>query len=51
MQGDSTLYTRGDAVEAAWRFLDPVLEAWKKERAFCVGKIIEREEQIEERRA
>jgi len=30
MQGDSTLYTRGDAVEAAWRFLDPVLEAWKK---------------------
>jgi glucose-6-phosphate 1-dehydrogenase len=32
MQGDSTLYTRGDAVEAAWRFLDPVLEAWKNEK-------------------
>jgi glucose-6-phosphate 1-dehydrogenase len=29
MQGDSTLYARGDAVEAAWRFVDPVLEAWK----------------------
>ena len=32
MQGDSTLYTRGDAVEAAWRFVDPVLEAWKNEK-------------------
>jgi glucose-6-phosphate 1-dehydrogenase len=31
MQGDSTLYTRGDAVEAAWQFLDPVLEAWKED--------------------
>jgi len=29
MQGDSTLYTRGDAVEAAWRFVDPILEAWE----------------------
>ncbi len=29
MQGDSTLYHRGDAVEAAWRFVDPILEAWK----------------------
>jgi glucose-6-phosphate 1-dehydrogenase len=32
MQGDSTLYTRGDAVEAAWRLVDPVLEAWKKDK-------------------
>jgi len=29
MQGDSTLYARGDAVEAAWRFVDPILSAWK----------------------
>ncbi len=29
MQGDSTLYHRGDAVEAAWRFVDPILNAWK----------------------
>ncbi len=29
MQGDSTLYTRGDAVEAAWRFVDPILKAWE----------------------
>jgi glucose-6-phosphate 1-dehydrogenase len=31
MQGDSTLYTRGDAVEAAWRFVDPILKAWEEE--------------------
>lgn len=29
MLGDSTLYHRGDAVEAAWAFIDPILEAWK----------------------
>ncbi|MCK5135818.1 MAG: glucose-6-phosphate dehydrogenase [Bacteroidales bacterium] len=29
MQGDSTLYTRDDAVEAAWRFVDPILRAWE----------------------
>jgi glucose-6-phosphate 1-dehydrogenase len=31
MQGDSTLYIRGDAVEAAWRFVDPILKMWEKE--------------------
>lgn len=30
MQGDATLYSRGDAVEEAWRFIQPVLNAWKK---------------------
>jgi glucose-6-phosphate 1-dehydrogenase len=30
MQGDSTLYARGDAVEAAWEFVDPILETWKE---------------------
>lgn len=30
MQGDSTLYARGDAVEAAWQFIDPILETWKE---------------------
>ncbi|GAB4426650.1 MAG: glucose-6-phosphate dehydrogenase [Bacteroidia bacterium] len=29
MQGDATLYARGDAVEAAWTFVDPVLQAWE----------------------
>ena len=29
MIGDSTLYQRGDAVEAAWKFVNPILKAWK----------------------
>jgi glucose-6-phosphate 1-dehydrogenase len=29
MSGDSTLFARGDAVMAAWNFLDPVLMEWK----------------------
>lgn len=28
MRGDSTLFTRSDELEAAWRFVDPVLERW-----------------------
>lgn len=28
MKGDATLYARGDSVEAAWAFVDPVLNAW-----------------------
>lgn len=28
MQGDATLYARGDSVETAWEFIDPVLKAW-----------------------
>ena len=28
MNGDSTLYTRSDAVLAAWHFLDPVIKTW-----------------------
>jgi len=28
MQGDATLYARGDSTEAAWEFIDPILQAW-----------------------
>lgn len=28
MNNDATLYTRADAVEEAWRFIDPVLKYW-----------------------
>lgn len=28
MRGDSTLFTRSDEVEAAWRIIDPVLKGW-----------------------
>lgn len=31
MIGDSTLYQRADAVEAAWKFVDPILKAWKND--------------------
>ena len=29
MRGDSTLFTRNDELEAAWRFVNPVLQAWE----------------------
>ena len=28
MKGEPTLYARGDSVEAAWKFVDPIIEAW-----------------------
>lgn len=28
MRGDPTLFTRWDEVEAAWRFVDPIIAAW-----------------------
>lgn len=30
MQGDATLYARADEVEAAWEFVDPILDYWQK---------------------
>jgi glucose-6-phosphate 1-dehydrogenase len=33
MNGDPTLYTRDDAVESCWKFVDPILEAWKNDPA------------------
>lgn len=29
MLGDSTLYTRGDALESAWEFVQPILDYWE----------------------
>jgi glucose-6-phosphate 1-dehydrogenase len=29
MHGDATLYARGDAVNAAWNFIDPILKYWE----------------------
>ncbi|MBM6992585.1 MAG: glucose-6-phosphate dehydrogenase [Prevotella sp.] len=31
IQGDPTLFTRNDAVEASWKFFDPVLKYWQGE--------------------
>jgi len=33
IHGDATLYARGDWVEQAWAFLEPVLEAWERRPA------------------
>lgn len=30
MTGDSTLYIRGDALEATWKFMQPLLDFWEK---------------------
>lgn len=29
MRGDASLFTRADGIEAAWRLVDPVIEAWQ----------------------
>jgi glucose-6-phosphate 1-dehydrogenase len=31
IQGDASLFTRNDMIEAAWRLIDPVISAWEKE--------------------
>jgi glucose-6-phosphate 1-dehydrogenase len=31
MRGDATLFTRNDEVEAQWRIIDPILDAWEKD--------------------
>ncbi|MEM8527469.1 MAG: glucose-6-phosphate dehydrogenase, partial [Bacteroidota bacterium] len=30
MKGDATLYAHGESVEAAWHFVDPIIEAWEE---------------------
>ena len=30
MQGDSMLYTRDDALEASWKFIDPIVNYWRE---------------------
>ncbi|MEL6718882.1 MAG: glucose-6-phosphate dehydrogenase [Bacteroidota bacterium] len=36
MKGDATLYAHGESVEAAWRFVDPIIEAWKEDDSITV---------------
>jgi glucose-6-phosphate 1-dehydrogenase len=31
MDGDASLFTRSDAIEAAWRLLDPLLLGWESQ--------------------
>lgn len=37
MQGDATLYARADEVEAAWEFVNPILDYWKTSDAKVYG--------------
>ncbi len=32
LQGDASLFTRADEVEAAWSLIDPILQAWEADR-------------------
>lgn len=36
MQGDATLYTRGDAAEEGWKFIQPILNAWNSDNKIPV---------------
>jgi glucose-6-phosphate 1-dehydrogenase len=36
MDGDSTLFSRDDEVETAWKFLEPVQKAWKNNKAIKI---------------
>ena len=33
LQGDASLFTRADEVEAAWNLIDPILQAWEADQA------------------
>ncbi|HOA74113.1 MAG TPA: glucose-6-phosphate dehydrogenase [Phycisphaerae bacterium] len=33
LRGDSTLFMRSDEVETAWRYVDPILQAWRAQGA------------------
>lgn len=37
MAGDSTLFTRSDAVESSWNFFDPILNFWENNQAPLYG--------------
>jgi glucose-6-phosphate 1-dehydrogenase len=36
MQGDATLFTRGDAIEQSWKIVDPILKAWENDPAIPI---------------
>ena len=31
ISGDASLFTRSDGIEAAWKFIDPIIEGWKSD--------------------
>ena len=43
MRGDATLFTRRDEVEAEWRIITPIIEAWAQLAAATVSQLRGRE--------
>ncbi|HET9073356.1 MAG TPA: glucose-6-phosphate dehydrogenase, partial [Solirubrobacteraceae bacterium] len=38
MRGDATLFTRNDEIEALWGIIDPILEAWGKDKSSTIAQ-------------
>lgn len=36
LNGDATLFSRGDTVEAAWTFIQPILDAWENDSSIPI---------------
>jgi len=36
MNGDATLFARGDSVEASWKFIDPIAKAWANDESIPI---------------
>ena len=43
MRGDPTLFTRRDEVEAEWRIITPIEEAWRRVAAAEVSQLCRRQ--------
>jgi len=46
MEGDATLFARRDAVEAAWEYVTPILDAWQAEDTIKSGESIPQYEPV-----
>jgi glucose-6-phosphate 1-dehydrogenase len=40
LDGDATLFTRSDGIEAAWRVIDPILQAWQTDAAPALANYV-----------
>lgn len=37
LEGDASLFTRSDAIEASWKLIDPILQAWEHQNHPALG--------------
>lgn len=40
LEGDATLFTRSDGIEAAWRVIDPIIQGWETAAAPPLGQYV-----------